>query len=85
MVRAKVIQSYQKKAYRVIFIGDSISDFEGAKVADIVFAKKDQKLSTYLREKKIPFFEYQNFDDIICHFQKHLQKNPIVSGVFQVL
>ena len=70
--KAKVIEDFQKQNYHVIFIGDSISDFEGAKAADIVYAKKNQKLTTYLQEQGIAFFEYQNFDEIISHFQKFL-------------
>lgn len=70
--KAKVIEDFQKQNYHVIFIGDSISDFEGVKAADIVYAKKNQKLTTYLQEQGIAFFEYQNFDEIISHFQKFL-------------
>lgn len=73
--KAKIIQAYQKQGYQVVFIGDSLSDFAGAKAADIVYAKKDQKLAAYLQDQAIPFIEYQDFDEIINHFQSFLANN----------
>ncbi|MGG5373287.1 HAD-IB family phosphatase [Enterococcus sp. AZ196] len=70
--KAEVIRNYQRQGYQVVFIGDSISDFEGAKVSDIVYAKKSQKLAKYLKAQNIPFIEYQNFDEIVRHFQRYL-------------
>lgn len=67
--KAKVIRAYQEHGYQVVFIGDSLSDFEGAKAADIVYAKKNQRLTAYLQAHNISFVEYQNFDEIISHFQ----------------
>lgn len=70
--KAKVIRSYKKQGYQVIFIGDSISDFEGSKAADIVYAKKGQQLSDYLNRHGLPFIEYQDFNEIIEHVQTYL-------------
>ncbi|MFR3684639.1 MAG: MtnX-like HAD-IB family phosphatase [Enterococcus sp.] len=72
--KAKVIREYQQQNFQVVFIGDSISDFEGAKVADIVYAKKDQRLIPFLKKEGIPFNEYRTFDEIVSHFQQYLDK-----------
>lgn len=69
--KAQIVKDYQQRGYQVIFVGDSISDFEGAKVSDIVYAKKNQQLATYLKKQKIPFFGYENFDEIVNHFQRY--------------
>lgn len=68
--KAQIIKDYQQQGYQVIFIGDSISDFEGAKISDYVYAKKQQQLVTFLQEQELSFFEYENFDEIVNHFQQ---------------
>ncbi|KAA3634760.1 MAG: hypothetical protein DWP97_06370 [Calditrichaeota bacterium] len=64
--KGEVIQKFrnlQTEETKVIFIGDGYSDVCAAKEADILFAKKDLKI--FCDEKKIDYFTYKTFDDII--------------------
>jgi 2-hydroxy-3-keto-5-methylthiopentenyl-1-phosphate phosphatase len=46
----------------VAFVGDGVSDRFGARYADVTFAK--DALAEHCRRESIPFFRYQDFDDI---------------------
>ncbi len=62
----------EKKNWKVIFIGDGLSDLCAVPHADIVYARGD--LLNYCREKDINAVEYGNFFDIINSLRE--------SGVF---
>ncbi len=53
-----------------VFIGDGHSDNHAAEQADIVFAKSF--LAEYLDSKKIKYFPFNNFHDIIKSFRREL-------------
>ncbi|MCI3920341.1 2-hydroxy-3-keto-5-methylthiopentenyl-1-phosphate phosphatase [Paenibacillus sp. TRM 82003] len=63
MCKTRVIRNYPKEAYYRILIGDSLTDFEGAKLADLIFARSH--LSVRCRELGLPFHEYDTFHDVI--------------------
>jgi 2-hydroxy-3-keto-5-methylthiopentenyl-1-phosphate phosphatase len=58
-----------------IYIGDGYSDRCPAEYADIVFCKGD--LKSYCTAKKIPFYEFNNFSDIIKRLQELIIKKRI--------
>ena len=62
-----IVQKYQAEGYTVIFIGDGPSDVEAVEVADIVFAKG--RLVEYCRTKGVPFTAFNDFSDLIQHWQ----------------
>lgn len=51
-----------EKNEKIIVIGDSITDLNAAKCADIVFAR--DKLCNYLTEENISFYSWNDFEDI---------------------
>lgn len=53
---------------KIIVIGDSVTDFELAKQADIVFAR--DILAAKCTELNIPFTPFETFYDILLAFQK---------------
>ena len=62
VAKVKVIEHERQNEEKIIVIGDSITDLNAAKRADIVFAR--DKLCTYLNEEKIPFYSWTDFQDI---------------------
>ncbi len=64
--KVKVVQKYLEKGKRVIYIGDSYTDYYAAEISDIVFAK--HKLKKYCNKKGIDFIPYDTFSDILNHF-----------------
>lgn len=62
MCKARVIRNYPADRYERILIGDSITDFEGAKLADVIFARS--RLAEKCRELGLPHYEYETFHDV---------------------
>ncbi|WP_439116426.1 2-hydroxy-3-keto-5-methylthiopentenyl-1-phosphate phosphatase [Paenibacillus antri] len=63
MCKTRVIRRFPEDRYFRMLIGDSITDFEGAKLADLVFARSH--LATRCRELGLPHHEYDTFFDVI--------------------
>ncbi|MFD0958866.1 2-hydroxy-3-keto-5-methylthiopentenyl-1-phosphate phosphatase [Paenibacillus chungangensis] len=63
MCKTTIMRRYPASKYERIIIGDSVTDFEGAKQADIVFSRSH--LTEKCRELGIPHNEYETFHDII--------------------
>jgi len=63
MCKTRVMRGFPKEEYYRMLIGDSITDFEGAKIADIVFARSH--LAVRCRELGLPHYEYETFHDVI--------------------
>ena len=49
---------------RTVYVGDGISDFEGALAADVRFAKKGRALERYCRERGLECTSFSSFDEI---------------------
>jgi len=47
-----------------VYVGDGISDYEAASVADRVFAKRGRSLERYCTERDIAFTAFNSFDEI---------------------
>ncbi|WP_068268570.1 HAD-IB family phosphatase [Caviibacter abscessus] len=60
----KDIVKEMQKYDEVTFIGDGPSDYDAMKVADFVFARSETRAVKYLRENKIDFKEFNNFNEI---------------------
>jgi 2-hydroxy-3-keto-5-methylthiopentenyl-1-phosphate phosphatase len=63
MCKATLIRSYPADQYIRILIGDSITDFAGAKMADFIFARSH--LATECSKLEMPYFAYESFFDVI--------------------
>lgn len=68
MCKTSIIRSYSSDEYERILIGDSVTDFEGAKIADVVFSRSH--LTTKCKELNVACTEYETFFDIIKALQQ---------------
>ena len=66
--KSTIVRDYQSKGYKVVFVGDGVSDFEAAQVADIVYAR--DVLLAYTKGKGIQAKEFSNMGDIIGDLKK---------------
>lgn len=64
MCKTRVIRRYPADSHYRILIGDSVTDFEGAKLADLIFARSH--LAERCRELGLPFHAYDTFHDVIA-------------------
>lgn len=63
MCKTTIIRSYPSDQFNRVLIGDSISDFAGARVADYVFARSD--LAEECKKLEMAHTEYETFFDVI--------------------
>lgn len=63
MCKTTIMRRFPASAYDRLLIGDSVTDFEGAKQADLVFSRA--QLTTKCRELGLPHVEFETFHDII--------------------
>jgi 2-hydroxy-3-keto-5-methylthiopentenyl-1-phosphate phosphatase len=63
MCKTTIMRNFPADQYERILIGDSVTDFEGAKLADVVFSRSH--LTTKCKELGLPHYEYETFYDII--------------------
>jgi 2,3-diketo-5-methylthio-1-phosphopentane phosphatase len=61
--KSTIVRDYQSWGYKVIFIGDGVSDFEAVQVADIVYAR--DVLLDYTEDNGIQAREFSDMGDII--------------------
>lgn len=64
MCKTTIMRRFPDNEYERIIIGDSVTDFEGAKLADIVYSRSH--LTTKCRELGLSHIEFQTFHDIIA-------------------
>jgi len=63
MCKTRVIRRFPKENYFRILIGDSLTDYAGAQIADLVFARSH--LARRCKELHLPHHEYETFHDVI--------------------
>lgn len=63
MCKTTIMRRFPADQYERIIIGDSVTDFEGAKLADVVFSRSH--LTVKCQELGLPHYEYETFHDII--------------------
>jgi 2-hydroxy-3-keto-5-methylthiopentenyl-1-phosphate phosphatase len=63
LCKSRMIRSFSNERFERILIGDSVTDFAGAKCADLIFARSH--LASMCREHQLPHHEYETFFDII--------------------
>jgi HAD superfamily phosphoserine phosphatase-like hydrolase len=62
--KAAHVRAAQAAGAHTVFVGDGISDFDAAVVADQRFAKRGRALEAYCRERAIPCTTFRSFDEI---------------------
>jgi 2-hydroxy-3-keto-5-methylthiopentenyl-1-phosphate phosphatase len=68
MCKVRIIRTYPADQYQRIVIGDSITDFEAAKLADKVFARSH--LLEQCENTGIPYTSYTTFYDVIENLEE---------------
>jgi len=68
MCKTTVMRRFPRDQYYRILIGDSITDFEGAKIADLVFSRSH--LTEKCRELGLPHIPFETFFDVIRHLDQ---------------
>ncbi|REE88612.1 2-hydroxy-3-keto-5-methylthiopentenyl-1-phosphate phosphatase [Paenibacillus taihuensis] len=63
MCKSSIIRRFPGDRYERIIIGDSVTDFEGAKLVDTVFARSHLILKC--QELGLPFHPFETFHDVI--------------------
>ncbi|MFD0586959.1 2-hydroxy-3-keto-5-methylthiopentenyl-1-phosphate phosphatase [Paenibacillus sp. GCM10027627] len=64
MCKTTIMRRFPESEYHRIIIGDSVTDFEGAKLANAVYSRSH--LTTKCRELGLAHTEYETFHDIIA-------------------
>ncbi|WP_223066672.1 2-hydroxy-3-keto-5-methylthiopentenyl-1-phosphate phosphatase [Paenibacillus caui] len=73
MCKTTVMRRYPKERYERILIGDSLTDFEGAKLADRVYARA--RLTEQCRELGVPYTPFETFYDIMNDMKSRERKD----------
>ncbi|MEI7024485.1 2-hydroxy-3-keto-5-methylthiopentenyl-1-phosphate phosphatase [Paenibacillus sp. y28] len=68
MCKTTIMRRYPQEDYFRILIGDSVTDYEGAKLADMVYARSH--LEQQCQETGLPFAPYHDFYDVIRHLKE---------------
>jgi 2-hydroxy-3-keto-5-methylthiopentenyl-1-phosphate phosphatase len=68
MCKTTVIRQFPKDEYYRILIGDSVTDFAGAKLVDLVFSRSH--LTDKCQELGLPHISFETFHDIIHHLDQ---------------
>lgn len=68
MCKTTVIRRFPKDRYTRILIGDSVTDFAGAKLADLVFSRSH--LTERCRELGLPHVPFETFHDVVRHLDE---------------
>ena len=61
--KPKIVRDYQSRGFKVLFIGDGLSDQEVLGVADVVYAKG--VLMEFARERGVPAHLFENLIDVV--------------------
>ncbi|MEF3301744.1 2-hydroxy-3-keto-5-methylthiopentenyl-1-phosphate phosphatase [Paenibacillus sp. GYB003] len=67
MCKTTIIRRYPQTDYFRILIGDSVTDFAGAQLADLVFARSH--LIAKCEQLGLPFVPFETFLDVVRHLQ----------------
>jgi 2-hydroxy-3-keto-5-methylthiopentenyl-1-phosphate phosphatase len=68
MCKTTIIRRFPKDDYYRILIGDSVTDFAGAKLVDLVFSRSH--LTDKCQELGLPHISFETFHDIIHHLDQ---------------
>ncbi|QJC51930.1 2-hydroxy-3-keto-5-methylthiopentenyl-1-phosphate phosphatase [Paenibacillus albicereus] len=71
MCKTAVIRRFPADRYERILIGDSVTDFEGARLADLVFSRAH--LTAKCRELGLPHLEFSTFHDVVRGLEERQQ------------
>lgn len=73
MCKPAIIRAYPKSEYTRILIGDSVTDFAGAKLADVIFARSH--LADKCAELGMPYCAYETFHTVTARLHTMLEED----------
>jgi 2-hydroxy-3-keto-5-methylthiopentenyl-1-phosphate phosphatase len=62
--KADFVRYHKKLGFKVVYIGDGLSDFQAVREADVVFVVKGSRLADWCREQNIAYNEFTSFGEI---------------------
>jgi len=65
--KPNIIEKYKSEGYRVVFIGDGLSDIEAVSVADRIYARDE--LLDYCKQQDIPATSFSDMQDLITKWK----------------
>ncbi|CAG7605273.1 2-hydroxy-3-keto-5-methylthiopentenyl-1-phosphatephosphatase [Paenibacillus solanacearum] len=68
MCKTAIIRSFPAEAHERILIGDSVTDFEGAKLVDVVFARSH--LVQLCEDLKLNYYPFDDFFDVVKRLEE---------------
>jgi 2-hydroxy-3-keto-5-methylthiopentenyl-1-phosphate phosphatase len=68
MCKTTIMRRFPASDYNRLLIGDSVTDFEGAKQAELVFSRS--QLTIKCKELGLPHVEFETFHDIVAYLNK---------------
>ncbi len=77
MCKTTVMRMFPEESYFRILIGDSLTDFEGAKIADLVYSRSH--LTTKCEELGVDHVPYETFHDIVKDMQLKQEQGVLKS------
>ncbi|TCZ81166.1 2-hydroxy-3-keto-5-methylthiopentenyl-1-phosphate phosphatase [Paenibacillus albiflavus] len=72
MCKTTIIRSYPASEYTRILIGDSVTDFAGAKLVDTIYARA--QLIDLCKESQLEYIPFDNFHEIIGSLEVRLER-----------
>jgi len=76
MCKTTIMRRFPREQYFRILIGDSLTDFEGAKIADLVFSRSH--LTEKCKELDVPHIPFETFFDVIRHLEQGMKQGGLV-------
>jgi len=67
-----LVEFYKNKGYKVIYMGDDISDYPAVKKADYPFVIKGSKLASLCKEEEYKCQEFDDFQIVIDYIKRFL-------------
>jgi len=74
MCKTRIIRRFPQNRYTRILIGDSVTDFEGAKLADLIFARSH--LIDKCAELGMPYVPFETFHTVADTLARMLKEEP---------
>ena len=62
--KADFVRYHKKLGFKVVYIGDGLSDFQAVQEADVVFVVKGSRLADRCREQNIAYIDFTSFREI---------------------
>jgi 2-hydroxy-3-keto-5-methylthiopentenyl-1-phosphate phosphatase len=63
--KAALVRAARARGEFATYIGDGLSDFDAALVADYAYAKRGRRLEKFLERERVPFTPFSRFEELV--------------------